>query len=299
MRTPNSVSLGIVALVASACSSDSNPSAPSTPAITASLAADVSSSAVGQIIYGLTTSDRIVLFSSGDACSITGDVAVTGLAAGESLLGIDVRPATGQLYGLGSSSRLYTINAVTGVATAIGSAPFSPALTGDAFGFDFNPTVDRIRVVSTSGQNLRLHPVTGALAANDLALAFAAADANAGEAPSVVGAAYTNPDNDPATGTTLYDIDGKLAILATQIPPNDGKLNTVGSLGVKFNDLAGFDIAPSGIAYAVLKVTGKDQPKHTCGNSDLFTINLTTGSATRIGSIGTSAPLRGIATPTS
>jgi hypothetical protein len=49
----------------------------------------------------------------------------------------------------------------------------------------------------------------------------------------------------------------------------------------------------------VLKVTGKDQPKRTCGNSDLYTIDLITGRATRIGTIGTSAPLRGIATPTS
>ena len=95
----------------------------------------------------------------------------------------------------------------------------------------------------------------------------------------------------------LYDIDRKLGILTTQNPPNDGKLNTIGSLGVPFNELAGFDIAPSGIAYAVLKVTRKDQPKQTCGNSDLYTIDLTSGAAMRIGSVGTSAPLRGIATP--
>jgi hypothetical protein len=250
-------------------------------------------------LIGLTVGGWLVQFTPETACRPTDAVKVSGLARGETLLAIDERPATGELYGLGSSSRLYVIDPDSGVATAVSATPFSPALRGDAFGFDFNPTVDRIRIVSDSGQDLRAHPDTGLIVAVDMPLRYAATDVRAGADADVVAAAYTNPDTDPATGTTLYDIDDKLAILATQSPPNDGKLNTVGSLGVKFNDLAGFDIAPSGIAYAVLKVTGKDQPKHTCGNSDLYTINLTTGGATRIGSVGTSAPLRGIATPTS
>ena len=292
IHTRNALSVAALA-ISTACTNDSSPSAP--PGPTSSL--DIASTAAGQTIYALTTSDRIIRFSAADACTITGEVAVSGLAWGESLLGIDVRPATGQLYGLGRSSRLYTIDPNTGVATAIGAGPFTPALSGDAFGFDFNPVVDRIRIVSNTGQNLRLHPVTGEVAATDVRLAFATADANAAETPSAIGAAYTNPDNDPATGTTLYDIDRRLGILVTQNPPNDGKLNTVGSLGRKFNELAGFDIAPSGVAYVALKVTGNDQPKRTCGNSDLYTINLSSGATTRIGSVGTTVPLRGIATP--
>jgi hypothetical protein len=294
MRTQLTVGLGTIALaVVTACTNDIEPAAPESrnPSL------GVSPAIAAQTIYALTTSDRLVRFSGADACTILGDVAVTGLRAGETLLGIDVRPATGQLYGLGSSSRIYTIDPATGAATAITSEAFTPTLTGDAFGFDFNPTVDRIRVVSNSGQNLRLHPVLGTVAATDLQLAYSATDVNAGEPPSVIGAAYTNPDNDSATGTLLYDIDRRLGVLTTQNPPNDGKLNTVGSLSLKFNELAGFDIAPSGIAYAVLKVIGKDQPKRTCGNSALYTINLASGAATRIGSVGTPAPLRGIATP--
>jgi hypothetical protein len=295
MRAQLTVGFGSIALFVAACTNDTEPTA--TASRNPSL--EVTPAVATQTIYALTTSDRLVRFSSADACTILGDVAVTGLRAGETLLGIDVRPATGQLYGLGSSSRIYTIDLATGSATAITSEPFTPALTGHAFGFDFNPTVDRIRVVSNTGQNLRLHPVLGTVAATDLQLAYSATDVNAAETPSVIGAAYTNPDNDPATGTLLYDVDRRLGILTTQNPPNDGKLNTVGSLGLEFNELAGFDIAPSGIAYAVLKVTGKDQPKRTCGNSDLYTINLASGTTTRIGSIGTPAPVRGIATPAS
>ena len=44
---------------------------------------------------------------------------------------------------------------------------FAPLLDGTEFGVDFNPQVDRLRVVSNSGQNLRLHPDTGAVAAVD------------------------------------------------------------------------------------------------------------------------------------
>ena len=84
---------------------------------------------------------------------------IRGLMPGEQLLAIDFRPATGQLYGLGSSSRIYTIDRETAIAKVVGMGmAFTPALDGTEFGFDFNPTVDRIRVTSNTGQNLRLHP---------------------------------------------------------------------------------------------------------------------------------------------
>jgi hypothetical protein len=44
------------------------------------------------------------------------------------------------------------------VYTAVGSTIFSPAIVGANASLDFNPTVDRIRLVTESGQNLRLHP---------------------------------------------------------------------------------------------------------------------------------------------
>src|ERR1041384_839244 len=118
-------------------------------------------------IYALTVGNRLLTFNSSMPSMIVNNVAITGLQAGEILRGIDIRPANGQLYGVGSTSRLYTINPQTGAATQVGSAPFTPALSGTEFGFDFNPTVDRIRLVSDTGQNLRLNPDTGAVAATD------------------------------------------------------------------------------------------------------------------------------------
>src|SRR5678809_1253267 len=93
-----------------------------------------------ELIYGVTTTNLLVSFNSGAPGTILSSVAITGLQAGETILGIDFRPATKQLYGLGSTSRIYTISLSTGAATAVGS-PFTPALSGTAFGFDFNPTV--------------------------------------------------------------------------------------------------------------------------------------------------------------
>jgi hypothetical protein len=198
---------------------------------------------------------------------------ITGLQAGETILGIDVRPTTGQLFGLGSTSRLYVIDPTTAAATAVG-APFSPALVGTSFGFDFNPTVDRIRVTSNTGQNLRLNPNNGTLAANDGALN--------GAGVSLDGSAYTN-SNGTATSTTLYGISALTGQLYIQNPPNNGTLVSVESLGLgMIAPNVGFDILASGSTnkgVAALTVNGLP---------GLYEINLATGAATLLGPTSTS-----------
>jgi hypothetical protein len=253
-------------------------------AVAATLSLSAGSAGAAELLAGVAANGRLVVFSSDDP-SEASVVQVSGLAQGESILGIDRRPATGQVYVLGSTSRLYTIDVDTGAATAVGSAPFTPSLSGTRFGFDFNPTVDRIRIVSDSGQNLRAHPDTGVVAFVDAPLAYAAGDPGFGSMPAVAGAAYTNSDADPATGTALYDIDEQAGALVTQNPPNDGKLNTVGSLGIDFESIGGFDIAVSdGTAYAgfVHEPRGNGNSRR----SVLYTIDLATGEATKVGKIG-------------
>ena len=251
----------------------------------------------GGTAYAITASNQLVGFDQNSPGQVSSSVPVTGLASGEVLLGIDFRPATGQLYALGSASQVYVVDTATGVATAVGG-PFAPALEGTAFGFDFNPTVDRIRVVSDTGQNLRLNPETGAVGTDpatgaatiDGRLAYASGDANAGAQPGVVGAAYTN-NFAGATTTVLYDIDANLGVLATQEPPNDGVLNTVGALGFGTNYLVGFDIAAGdGRALAALQPSGAP--------SRLYAIDLSSGAATDLGAIGAGEAVTGLAIPT-
>lgn len=207
--------------------------------------------------YALTTTGTLVEFVPGDTTA-SQIVPITGLATGDSLVAIDFRPATLELYGLGANSNVYVIDETTGVATLVGDG-FSPALSGTAFGFDFNPTVDRIRLDGNDGQNLRLNPDTGEVGTNpdtgaptvDGDLSFAADDANAGAAPAIVAAGYTN-NIDTADTTALYVIDADLDILALQDPPNDGVLNTVGPLGADATAVTAFDIGANGIAYVAL-----------------------------------------------
>lgn len=240
--------------------------------------AALAGSANAELVYGVTQSGFLASWDSATPGTLAMGSAIQGLQSGESLVGIDFRPATGELYGLGSFSRMYTINPMTGQATAVGSG-FTPALNGTAFGMDFNPTVDRIREVSNADQNLRLHPGTGLSAATDLALNYAAGDPNFGVNPNIVHAAYTNSFAG-ATTTTLFVVDSGLDILVRQAPPNDGVLNTVGSLGTDVTELGGFDISgATGIAYMTVLDAGLSK-------STFWTINLMTGQATAIGEVG-------------
>lgn len=190
---------------------------------------------------------------------------------GKTILGIDMRPATGQLYALGSSSRLYTINTPNGAAAAVGAMLFSPALNGTSFGFDFNPTVDRIRVVSNTGQNFRLNPITGALAMTDL---------NLKPGTSSVGAAAYKNNFPGATTTELYTLDFVTDFINEQDPPNMGTQVPVGSLGINIDASNGFDIGgASGIGYAILS---------TGATTKLYVLNLDSGAA----NAGVSFPLK-------
>lgn len=237
-------------------------------------------------IYGVTTSNQLVRFDSATPGNVITVGTINGLQPSENVLGIDFRPATGQLFALGSTSRLYIINTTNATAAAVGSSPFSPALSGADFGFDFNPTVDRIRVISDADQNLRLNPDTGGVAATDGVLAFATGDANQSANPNATGAAYTNSFGG-ATTTTLFNIDSNLDILVTQNPPNNGTLNTVGALGVNTSSVIGFDFtSATNTAYAALTVGSVAQ---------LYTINLTTGAATLVGNIGSNLSIRDVA----
>lgn len=251
---------------------------PATLVALAALATPLGSSArAGELVYGVTENQTLISFDSNAPTTILSGVAIWGMAANEQVRGLDFRPATNELYALGSFSMLYKINAMTGMAMQVGSGTFAHTLNGSSFGFDFNPVIDRIRVVSEADQNLVLNPITAA-STNATALFYGMGDMNEGMNPNIVGSAYTNSKKG-ATSTQLYGIDTNLDILVKQAN-SAGTLTTVGSLGVNLNDQVGFDISGlSGIAYASVQDA-------TLGQSTFWTINLNTGAATMIGAIG-------------
>jgi hypothetical protein len=171
-------------------------------------------------------------------------------------------------------------------------------------GYDFNPTVDRIRFVNTNTENARLNPNNGALASNDTDLTPATA--------AIIAEAYDRsfdrqrlpappaaPTNSPIP-TTLFGINRADSTLVTQggvngtPSPDAGAINTVGALGFTLDPGAdgGFDITPGaglGVAFASLTNDADDLTR-------LYTINLATGAATAVGLIGTgTTPLRSVA----
>jgi hypothetical protein len=235
-------------------------------------------------LIGLTTGNALIRFDANAPGTLIGSaMPIAGLDAGESIVGIDYRPATGLLYGLSNLNRLFRLDTATGVATLVIVA--QTTLAGSKFGVDFNPVADRLRVVSNTGQNMRINVETGAVF-TDTTLAFDTGDPNAGIAPVIAETAYTNSFAG-AVSTALYSIDSGLDVLVRHINPNGGLLTTVGALGVTPSGNIGLEIEPSlNAAFAAMEVGG---------TSGLYRINLTTGAATLIGSIGGGHHLIGLA----
>lgn len=235
----------------------------------------------GQQMYAVDEDNQLREIDGDNPNEDRGAVAITGMASGETMVGIDFNAGDGVLYGVGSAGNLYRLDPETGAATAVVLTPFG-TLSGEFYGVDFNPVADRLRIHSETGLNLRVNQLTGALAATDLALAFAAGDANAGATASIVASAYTNSVSPAPAATVLFAIDSELDVLVSFADPNSGQMTTVGSLGVNTSASAGFDIAgDDGTAYAAL-TTGAT-------GSSLYAIDLTTGQATPLGAIGGTA----------
>lgn len=247
-----------------------------------------------ETIDAVTTGNQLVRFNAGQPQKLLSSRPLSGLLAGDTLLGIDYRVAKGQLFGLGASGQLYRIDTRTAMASPVGTPNALPKDGATDWGFDFNPTVDRIRVVNDAGFNLRLHPDTGAIVDGnpnepgvqfDGRLAYDGTDVNVGKTPGVVAAGYTyNKDNDKIT--TNYALDGRQGVLVHQgskegvqpvVSPNTGRLYTVGSLGIGAFQRATLDISDlSNTAYSAVTAGGK---------STWYRIDLATGRATRIGTV--------------
>lgn len=249
-------------------------------------------------LVGLTLTNELVRFKSASPGS-SATTAISGLLAGDQLVGIDVRPANNLLYGVATDSgiggagsgigRVYSIDPFTGVAALAATlvaditaaTPFT-AVSGQFFGVDFNPVVDRLRVVSDTGQNLRIDIVTG-VTLLDTPLAYAGSDDNSGTPPMVVASAYTN-SSAGAGSTTLFGLDAALSTLDTQTPANDGTLNTVAIASLSVFADSAFDISGlTGTGYVVLD------------GLTLGTIDFTTGDVTEVGLIDTIGSINGLA----
>jgi len=220
----------------------------------------MAASAPAATIYGVDENNNLISFDSRAPASMLSSVAITGLD--NSIGALDFRPINNVLYGLGSDRVIYTINTMSGIATAVSSVL---ALNGTSFAFDFNPSIDRLRIVSNANDNYVFNPNNGMLT-NATSVFYAPGDPNVGANPDVTAAAYTSAVF--GGPTQLYSIDTALDVLTKQAN-SVGTLTTVGPLGVNLGSRTSFDIAGSE-AYAF-------------NGSTLFGVNLTTGALTNLG----------------
>lgn len=229
----------------------------------------------GRAIFGLDCYNHLVLFGSGNPGTLARQVAITGMSAGASMLGIDFRPADGKLYGIGSDSRMYTVDTLSGAATAVGGA-FTPPVSGEHFGLTFAGDELRLQSVESNG-NQGYDPASGATASSGPELAYVAGDPSEGANPAIA-----------ATGALpngqIYGVDATANTLV-RMEPTTGALTTVGGFGFNVYLCSGMDIDTNGTAYAALS---------TDTGSELYTVDLTTGAATLLGQIG-GAPIHSIA----
>lgn len=267
-----------------------------TTTIAAGLLVEMPSASAATVrLFGLTDGNNLLSFDLKDPAK-TKTTGVSGLNG--TLLGIDFRPANGLLYGVTDTDGIYTIDVTTGAATLQSTLSPLDFVGGERSGVDFNPAADRLRLVGSNDQNFRINVDTGAIADTDLiapgvqpdgTLAYADGDVNAGADPNITAVGYTNsfPGAPAGRTTQLYGIDYVLDTLVLQNPPNDGTLNTIGSLGIDFDTVGGFDIfSPS----------SGDNTAYAASNGTLYTVNLATGEAIAQGSIGSGdARLSGLA----
>jgi hypothetical protein len=230
------------------------------------------------LIYGLTTNNSLVAFSTSGA--VVSGPALTGLGVGEAGVAIDFRPFTGDLYLLtrdgANVGRLYTVNTVSGAATSVALSGAALNLTGN-IGMDFNPAasagVNALRIVTGSEQNYR---ITFAALPATVVVDSSINPTNTPLGTNITAVAYVNnrtglPGGGGTSGTTLYAIDSDTDSIYVVNPPNNGTLVAGQPLGININAVGGFDIATLNDRALGLFDVG--------GVTGLYEVNLTNGAA--------------------
>jgi len=222
-------------------------------------------------IIGLVDGKSIVTIDPATR-KVTGSADIKG--ASGPLLGIDVRPADGMLYGVVGDGTIVTIDPKTGQATT--KSKLSEAFKGSSdVTFDFNPAADRLRLMSSDGTSLRINVDDGKVTV-DGSHKFKEGDASAGKTPKVVAGAYSNSLNPKPAATALYNIDATTWTLVSQAPPNDGVLNTIGSLGIT---------ATTPVAFNIVASAGDKNDAWLATGGNLYSVDLKTGKATAAGKL--------------
>ena len=116
--------------------------------------------------FALTSQNRLISFTRLSA-TVQSSVAVSGIGAGETAVGIDFRAQNRQLYVLTrdttGAAKLYAVDTNTG---AVDASPLTltgaTLATSAMYSIDFNPAADALRIVGTNGDNFRANLTSNA-----------------------------------------------------------------------------------------------------------------------------------------
>lgn len=201
--------------------------------------------------------------------AVTERINVTGTSA--RLVGIDVRPADGWLYGVTSDGGIYRIDAGNGQVTQV--SRMTVGNIGTISMADFNPVADRLRVVTADGRSLRVNVDNGETI-EDGRLNYVAS-----KSLMIAAGGYTNSLKG-ATTTQLYQIDTTNLVLTLQDPPNAGTLTTVSAIALTggTKEIKGGDVVTNsrGVSEAFV-----------ARGSRLYRIEIPSGQISLLGQIGT------------
>ena len=239
-------------------------------------------SASAERLFGLTFDNRIVSFNSSAPEAVISSRVISGVAAGDMLLGIDVRTATLSFWSVAQSGNVYELLPMGGGYVATLRSTLSVVPSGASFGIDFNPVPDRLRMVSNTGQNLRINVGSGATILDGMV-------SSTSGPVNLIGAAYTNSFAGTTT-TMLYAIDSVGDTLLRSTNPNAGTYTNLNTMGQAFKPLGlGFTNANA----VGFDISANDGRAYLSVDSLLWQVNLNTGEATSLGVVG-AGPLRGL-----
>ena len=229
------------------------------------------------ILVATNTTNQISTFDSANVESAVFK-SITGLASGESLIGIDLRPSTNTIYGIGTNNNIYTVDANSGAAKFVTALNMSVINSSLSYGFDFNPAADfagatSLRLVSSAGNNYAVNVNTGAV----------------GNTASMIGAgfsavAYTlsTPAGAPTDTPVLYYVNATNDTMFENVKGvgfNAPNIVEVGKLGANIGSISGFEIFADGSAFLAATLGN--------GNSNsgafLFDADIETGKIKQIG----------------
>lgn len=237
----------------------------------------------GETAVGLAAAGtKLVGFDTERPSQIWTGRALSGMVEDTYLVGIDFRVQDGKLYGVGDKGGIYILDVKRSKAY-LEDRP-RVALDGSAaYGVDFNPAADALRVITSNGANLRVPFATPSATIVDGPLTRPAAAPATGTVPAtgVTAAGYTNNDLDASTATTLFVLDTERDQVALQSPANAGTTVATGALGMDASGDVGFDVRSELRKGKTVSVAA-----YAVSGGVLYDINLLTGAATKEGKIG-------------